>query len=122
MSRIDEMFPTGLELPYYQAGFGDIRTNLWLGLDRIYQLTNPRVNEGLIYRLRMEMQSNEDNRFIPHNIKTQPTGSLHIIYEWILAYQTKNTATLIARFFSKNLTSATIFAIIDKYDVSEFVR
>ena len=54
-SRIDATFPTGLPYTSYQNGFGDIMSNFWLGLERIYQLTNSAVNGGHTYRLRVEM-------------------------------------------------------------------
>ena len=50
-------FPTDLEWPPYQNDFGDITSNFWLGLERIYQLTNRAVNGGKTYRTRILLQS-----------------------------------------------------------------
>lgn len=36
----------------YKAGFGDVQSNLWLGLERVYQLTSSNAT----YRMRIEMQ------------------------------------------------------------------
>jgi len=55
MSRVDASFPTGLSFSAYEAGFGNITNNFWLGLTRIYQLTNPTVNGGQSYLLRIEL-------------------------------------------------------------------
>ena len=54
-SRVDSTFQTGLSDTNYQAGFGDIKANFWLGLNQIYYLTNPDINGGQTYRLRFEM-------------------------------------------------------------------
>jgi len=54
MSRVDANFPTGLSYAAYQAGFGDIMSNFWLGLNTIHTLTNSSVNGGHNYRLRIE--------------------------------------------------------------------
>jgi Fibrinogen beta and gamma chains, C-terminal globular domain len=53
MSRVDINFPTsGMN---YEEGFGYIESNFWLGLSKIYYLTNPNANGGHNYRLRVEM-------------------------------------------------------------------
>ena len=56
LSRVDIEFPIDLPSSSYEAGFGDIAANFWLGLSRIYQLTNLAVNGGHAYKLRFEFQ------------------------------------------------------------------
>jgi Fibrinogen beta and gamma chains, C-terminal globular domain len=62
LSRINSDFPLSLTNQAYQNGFGDIASNFWLGLERVYQLTNSAVNGGLTYRLRFELLSASDHR------------------------------------------------------------
>jgi hypothetical protein len=61
-SRIDSSFPTGLEYNAYQSGFGNIASNFWFGLEKIYWLTNPNVNGQRNFRLRFELLLADDNR------------------------------------------------------------
>jgi hypothetical protein len=63
MSRIDLNFPLNLTSTAYENGFGDIVTNFWLGLARVYQLTNCAQNDAChSYRLRFEFLSAYYNR------------------------------------------------------------
>jgi Fibrinogen beta and gamma chains, C-terminal globular domain len=62
-SRIDASFPTGLSASSYIGGFGDINSNVWLGLEKIYRLTNNAVNGGIFYSLRFELLQGSDNRY-----------------------------------------------------------
>jgi Fibrinogen beta and gamma chains, C-terminal globular domain len=57
MSRINANFPSSLNWTMYKSGFGEITSNFWLGLERIFQLTNINNNGGVMYRLRFELQS-----------------------------------------------------------------
>jgi hypothetical protein len=59
LSRIDSSFPLRQNWTSYKAGFGDVMSNFWLGLEHIYQLTNGATNGQKIYRLRVEVQSND---------------------------------------------------------------
>jgi hypothetical protein len=60
-SRVDSSFPLSQPATAYNDGFGDVATNFWLGVNKIYCLTNRAVNGGLNYRLRIEMQTQETN-------------------------------------------------------------
>jgi Fibrinogen beta and gamma chains, C-terminal globular domain len=60
MSRIDTNFPQSQTYQVYQDGFGVPTSNFWLGLTRIYYLTNGAVNGGRTYRLRFELRSTEN--------------------------------------------------------------
>lgn len=62
LSRINSSFPTDLSYTTYQNGFGDIKSNYWLGLERTYQITNIYINGGRSYRLRFEFLSGDDHR------------------------------------------------------------
>ena len=57
MSRVDSNFPDNLNWASYKVGFGDTMSNFWLGLERIYQLTNINANGQMLYRLRFEVES-----------------------------------------------------------------
>ena len=59
MSRISSSFPVNLAWNDYKVGFGDNESNFWLGLEKIYQLTN---NGGHSYRLRIEMMALENRK------------------------------------------------------------
>ena len=62
MSRVDVNFPTsGVN---YEGGFGTIESNFWLGLSKIYDLTNPTANGGHTYRLRVEMYSADQAKWV----------------------------------------------------------
>lgn len=62
-SRMDSNFPLAQQSDAYIGGFGEITSNFWLGLKNIYYLTNSAVNGGFQYRLRLEMQSNDTNKW-----------------------------------------------------------
>lgn len=62
LSRIDSTFPVGLTYNDYKTGFGSFQSNLWLGLENIYRLTNSAVNGGRSYRLRFELLSADDHK------------------------------------------------------------
>jgi hypothetical protein len=62
LSRIDSTFPLRQNWVKYKTGFGDVTSNFWLGLERIFQLTNIATNGGVMYRLRFELQSNDTHR------------------------------------------------------------
>jgi hypothetical protein len=57
MSRMDGTFPLNQTWETYKTGFGNNTLNFWLGLERIYQLTNSAVNGGITYRIRFLLQS-----------------------------------------------------------------
>jgi Fibrinogen beta and gamma chains, C-terminal globular domain len=57
LSRLDANFPLNQTWTTYKSGFGDIGSNFWLGLERIYRLTNSAVNGGRTYRIRFLLQS-----------------------------------------------------------------
>ena len=51
-------FPIGLPDDSYQGGFGEISysSHFWLGLEKIYRLTNSDdINGGAVFRLRIEL-------------------------------------------------------------------
>ena len=62
MSRVNLTSPPTLNWAMYKSGLGDITSNFWLGLERIFQLTNVNTNGGVMYRLRFELQSNTSGR------------------------------------------------------------
>jgi ficolin len=61
LSRVDSSFPLNQYWADYKKGFGDLSSNFWLGLERIYQLTNGATNGQQLYRLRVEVQSERTN-------------------------------------------------------------
>jgi Fibrinogen beta and gamma chains, C-terminal globular domain len=62
LSRIDTNFPLNQTYQVYQDGFGSATSNFWLGLNRIYYLTNGAVNGGHTYRLRFELRSSRNSK------------------------------------------------------------
>jgi hypothetical protein len=64
LSRVDSRFSTNKTWLSYKEGFGNATSNFWLGLERIYQLTNGATDRQQIYRLRLEVQSNATGRYV----------------------------------------------------------
>jgi len=62
LSRINSSFPVNQLWTNYEAGFGEIMSNFWLGLNNIYKLTNSSINGGVTYNLRVEVQEYKTNR------------------------------------------------------------
>jgi Fibrinogen beta and gamma chains, C-terminal globular domain len=62
MSRIDTNFPLNQTYQVYQDGFGNLTSNFWLGLTRIYYITNSAVNGGRTYRLRFELLADANSK------------------------------------------------------------
>ena len=56
--HLGDSFNWNLPWADYKAGFGDITSNFWLGLERIHLLTNVQP-----YRLRMEMEQESDGKW-----------------------------------------------------------
>ena len=62
MSRIDTSFPLSQTYQAYQNGFGNPTSNFWIGLTRVYYITNSAVNGGRTYRLRFELLANVNSQ------------------------------------------------------------
>jgi hypothetical protein len=70
LSRVSESsFPVKLTSAAYVDGFGDIQSNFWLGLDKIYKLTNMAVNRGYMFQLRFEVQSATSSTYVTTELK-----------------------------------------------------
>ena len=68
LSRVDDTFPLDHDWVTYRTGFGEISTNFWLGLEKIYQLSNGDVNGGKEYRLKFLLQSFDNGKLVDQRI------------------------------------------------------
>lgn len=59
-SRVDSSWPSSLAQSDYVNGFGNYLTNMWIGLENLYWLTNTAVNGGKSYKLRFELRSSSN--------------------------------------------------------------
>ena len=64
MSRIDTNFPLSQTYQAYKDGFGNLTSNFWIGLNRVYYITNSTVNGGYTYRLRFELLSAGNSKLV----------------------------------------------------------